>query len=1274
MPTEPRRPRARPGGRTGALVPPFSYPDLPVSERREEIAAAIRDHQVVIVAGETGSGKTTQLPKIALELGRGVTGLIGHTQPRRIAARAVAERLAQELGVPVGGAVGYAVRFTDQVSDDTVVKVMTDGLLLAEIQRDRTLSRYDTIIVDEAHERSLPIDFLLGYLKALLPRRPDLKVVVTSATVDTARFSQHFDGAPVVEVSGRTYPVEVRYRPLVDPDDPTGAARDQTEGVVDAVRELCAAGPGDILVFLSGEREIRDTADALRPLGADRGHPMEVVPLYARLSTAEQHRVFAPHPGRRVVLATNVAETSLTVPGVHYVVDAGTARISRYSHRTKVQRLPIEPVSQASASQRAGRCGRVAAGVCIRLYSEADLAARPRYTDPEILRTHLASVILAMASLGLGEVADFPFMDPPDPKAVHDGEALLDELGALEPGRTARGRRLTRLGGQLARLPLDPRLARMVVAADRNGCVAEVLVLVSALSIQDPRERPGDHQQAAAQMHARFADPRSDFTSYLLLWRYLREQQDVLSSSAFRRLCRGEFLHYLRIREWQDLHAQLRRAVVRMGIKASSAPEGYDQIHQSVLAGLLSQIGMKDGRRGDFLGARGLRFALSPGSALARRPPAWVMAAELVETNRTWARTVARIDPQWAEALAPELVRRSYSEPHWSSTRGAVQAREKVLLYGLPLVTDRTVGYAGVDPGLCREMFIRHALVEGDWRSSHAFLRANRELLAEVSELEHRARRRDIVADDETLVAFYDQRLPAAVVSGRHFDAWWKTARGTDPDLLTFTRELLVAGATVSEQDYPVTWQDGSTTLRLTYQFDPGAQLDPAAAPAPVEAGADGVTAHVPLPVLAQVTGAGLDWQVPGLRLDLVTALLRSLPKQLRTSFVPVPDTARAALAQMSPDDGPLLQVLPATLERMTGVAGPVEAWDLARVPEHLRVTFRVEGDRGQVLGQGKDLAELRERLAPHLRTAVAAAMADVEASGLREWPLGTLPEQVVQPGVVHEVRGYPTLVDEGGSVGVRVLPDEAEARRSMWAGTRALLLLDVGSPAKDVIARLGNADRLTLASAPHAGVGALLADCLAAAVDAILTRHGGPVRDPAGYERLRAGVRAELAGELGLTVGLVVRVLRQAQAVDAAVRAATSRTLLATVTEVRAQVDALVHPGFVAEVGAARLPDLLRWLHAAAVRLDRAPQNPARDRDLAGVVQRLADGYARLLASLPASRRQDEDVAAVRWMLQELRVSLFAPTLKAAFPVSPTRVEKALAALAATPLAPAGS
>jgi len=1246
-------------------VPAVSYPpELPVSQLKDEIAEVIRDNQVVIIAGETGSGKTTQLPKICLEIGRGATGQIGHTQPRRIAARTVAERVAHELGTELGAAVGYKVRFADHSSDDTVVKVMTDGILLAEMQRDRQLLRYDTLIIDEAHERSLNIDFILGYLRQLLPSRPDLKVIITSATIDSERFSKHFFDAPVIEVSGRTYPVEVRYRPLSDPDNPGDEPRDQVQAISDAVAELRAEGPGDILVFLSGEREIRDTADALAGTG-----DLEVLPLYARLSAAEQHRVFQPHRGRRVVLATNVAETSLTVPGIKYVIDAGTARISRYSLRTKVQRLPIEPVSQASANQRKGRCGRTSDGVCIRLYTEEDFESRPEFTDPEILRTNLASVILQMAALDLGEVAGFPFVDPPDSRRVADGVRLLEELGAVMPGHGKT--RLTDVGRKLARLPVDPRLGRIILEAGRNGCVSEVLIIAAALSIQDPRERPAESREAADAMHARFAEPGSDFLAFLRLWDYLGEQQRALSGSAFRRMCRREYLHYLRVREWQDLCAQLRQAARDLGIaagpergspgQAAEPGAGFpadvaDRVHISLLAGLLSHIGMKDadqkpaaGKKRaltEFAGARGARFAIFPGSALAKKPPQWVVAAELVETSRLWARTAARIEPEWAEPLAAHLIRRTYSEPRWDARRGAAMASEKVTLYGLPIVAARQVTYSSLDPAAARELSISRALVEGDWQTHHQFFQRNRDLLDEAGDLERKARRRGIVADDAAVFEFYDRRIPADVTSARHFDTWWKKARAADPGLLTLSPADLVGPAAdeVSPADYPGSWGE----LPLSYEFAPG---DPA----------DGVTVDLPLATLNQVSGEEFGWQVPGLREELLTELIRSLPKQLRRNFVPAPDTARAVLARLGPAHGDLLDTLAAELGRMGGVTIPREAWDLSRLPAHLRITFRVV-DSGRVLAAGKDLGALRQQLRSRLQEALTEAAGGITRSGLRSWDLGSLPRTVT----AGQVRAYPALADAGDAVDIRLFETEAEASESMWLGTRRLLLLQVPAGVRAVASRLPVSAKLAMSRHPYPSADALLADCAACAADQVIAEAGGPAWDAAGFAGLLAAAQSRLAMNAAGVVSAVARALTEAQEVEHRLGGTASPALAPAIADMRAQLAALIYPGFVAETGSRRLPDLVRYLRAISRRLEKAPADPGRDADRMMVVHRVADAYQRAVGEHGASGRGSADARAVRWMIEELRVSLFAQMLGTPVPVSERRIQAALDKLSA--------
>ncbi|TGD84512.1 ATP-dependent RNA helicase HrpA [Mycolicibacterium sp. CH28] len=1241
-----------------AAVPTITYPDLPVSEHRGELAKAINENQVVVVAGETGSGKTTQLPKICLELGRGIRGTVGHTQPRRLAARTVAQRIADELGSPLGETVGYTVRFTDQASDRTLVKLMTDGILLAEIQRDRRLLRYDTLILDEAHERSLNIDFLLGYLRELLPRRPDLKVIVTSATIEPERFAAHFNGAPIVEVSGRTYPVEIRYRPLEvtvakddsdDPDDPDHEIvrteiRDQTEAIVDAVGELAAEPPGDVLVFLSGEREIRDTAEALRDL-----KNTEVLPLYARLPTAEQQKVFAPSRAvRRIVLATNVAETSLTVPGIRYVIDPGTARISRYSRRTKVQRLPIEPISQASAAQRAGRSGRTSPGVCIRLYSEEDFAARPRYTDPEIQRTNLAAVMLQMAALQLGDIESFPFLDPPDGRSVRDGVQLLQELGAFDSGGT-----ITDLGRRLAQLPVDPRLGRMILQADAEGCVREVLVLAAALSIPDPRERPTDREEAARQKHARFADEHSDFESYLNLWRYLGEQRKALSGSAFRRMCREEFLHYLRIREWQDLAGQLRSIARDIGIRESGDPEPADpaRVHAALVAGLLSHVGLREGDSREYTGARNSKFVLAPGSVLTKRPPRWIVVADLVETSRLYGRIAARIEPEVVERVAGDLVQRAYSEPHWDAKRGAVMAFERVTLYGLPLVPRRRVGYANVDPVVSRELFIQHALVEGEWQTRHHFFGDNARLRAELAELEERARRRDLLVGDDEIYAFYDSRIPADVVSVRHFDGWWKKQRHRTPDLLTFTRDDLLRVDDDAER--PDNWRAGDLSLPLTYRFEPGAADD-------------GVTVHVPVEVLARLGGDEFSWQVPALREELVTALIRSLPKDLRRNFVPAPDTARAVLAAIDPGREPVLEALQRELHRRTGVLVPVSAFDLEKLPAHLRVTFAIEANDGTEVARGKDLDVLQRQLAGSARRAVAEAVAsDLERSGLRTWPddLDGLPNTVERTVGGHVVRGYPALVDAGAAVDIRVFATAAEREPAMAAGTRRLLRLTVPSPVKSLEKGLDTRTRLVLSANPDGSLAALLDDCADAAVDILAV---APAWSRGDFAALRDRVAAALPSTTRDILGRVQKVLTALQEAQVLLPDRPSAAQADAVADIREQLGRLVPKHFVTATGAAHLSDLARYLTAISRRLERLPHGLQADRDRMLRVHAVQGAYDELRQALSPARAVAADVRDIGWMIEELRVSLWAQQLGTARPVSEQRIYRAIDAVLA--------
>lgn len=1248
-----------------ARVPALSYPEeLPVSQKKDEILEAIRDHQVVIVAGETGSGKTTQIPKICMELGRGVRGMIGHTQPRRIAARTVAERVADELRTPLGEAVGWKVRFTDAVNPDaTYLKLMTDGILLAEIQTDRELLAYDTIIIDEAHERSLNIDFLLGYLARLLPKRPDLKIVITSATIDPERFARHFGDAPIVEVSGRTYPVEVRYRPLLE-EEGDDSDRDQITAICDAVDELQAEGPGDVLVFLSGEREIRDTADALNKKNLRH---TEVLPLYARLSHAEQHRVFQRHTGRRIVLATNVAETSLTVPGIKYVIDPGNARISRYSHRTKVQRLPIERISQASANQRKGRCGRTSDGICIRLYSEDDFLTRPEFTDAEILRTNLASVILQMTAAGLGDIEKFPFIDPPDHRNIRDGVQLLQELGALDPDEKDPKKRLTQLGRKLAQLPVDPRLARMVIEADRNGCTREVMVIAAALSIQDPRERPSDKQTQADQQHARFKDETSDFLAFLNLWRYIREQQKERGSSSFRRMCKQEYLNFLRIREWQDIYAQLRTVAKQMGMHLEepsadlAAPE--QAVHTSLLAGLLSHIGLKDTEKNEYLGARSAKFAVFPGSALFKKQPRFVMSAELVETSRLWARVNAKVEPEWIEPLAQHLLKRTYSEPHWEKDQAAVMAYERVTLYGVPIVAQRKINFGRIDAETSRDLFIRNALVEGDWRTHHQFFHDNRKLLGEVEELEHRARRRDILVDDETLFDFYDQRIPEHVVSGAHFDSWWKHKRRDEPDTLDFERSMLInekAGA-VTKDDYPDSWRQGKLKFKVTYQFEPGAD-------------ADGVTVHVPLQVLNQVTSEGFDWQIPGLREEVVTELIRSLPKPIRRHYVPAPNYAGKFLDRAVPLQEPLPATLARELQRMVGVPVSADDFDLSRIPDHLKITFRIVDERRRKVAEDKDLEALKLQLRPKARQALSKAAAatagpsgeSIERSGLTDWTIGTLNRVFETRRAGQPVKAYPALVDQGETVAVRLFDTEAEQLQSMWRGTRKLILLNIPvNPAKFASDKLTNQQKLALSRNPHGSIQALFEDCATAAADRLIGAHGGPAWDEESFRKLYDKVRADLVALTEHAVAQVQQVLAAWQACERRLKATSSLVLVNNVTDARDQLAALVPPGFVTKTGLRRLPDLMRYLVAADRRLQQMPTAVQRDTTRMEKVHEMQDEYAWLLEQMPQGRPVPQEVLDIRWMIEELRVSYFAHALGTAYPVSDKRIVKAIDAAA---------
>ncbi len=1236
----------------------ISYPeDLPVSQRRDDIKAAIETNQVVIVAGATGSGKTTQLPKMLLELGY---ESIGHTQPRRIAARTIAERIAEELGDEVGGIVGYQVRFTDRVGAGTRIKLMTDGILLNEIHRDRDLRRYDAIIIDEAHERSLTVDFLLGYLKQLLPRRPLLKVIITSATIDPESFSQHFDGAPIVEVSGRTYPVEIRYRPLVAEaaDDENGEPsdnRDYLQGINDALDELARESAGDVLVFLSGENEIRDAEDAIR----GRNLPAtEVLPLYGRLSAADQHRVFQPSSTagtrRRIVLATNVAETSLTVPGIRYVIDAGTARISRYSVRSKIQRLPIEAISQASANQRSGRSGRTSDGIAIRLYSEDDFAKRPEFTEPEILRTNLAAVILQMISLGLGDIANFPFLQPPDSRGIKDGLDLLRELGAVTKDND-----LTRVGKQLAQLPIDPRLARMVVESKQHATTREVMAIVAGLSIQDPRERPLERRAQADQQHARFVDPTSDFLTLLNLWNYLDDTQKELSGNQFRRLVKSEYLNYLRVREWQDVYRQLSRMAKSLGLSIGEPRANGDGIHRSLLAGLLSQIGVRDVAKKDYLGARQSRFVIFPGSALAKKQPAAIMSAELVETSRLFARMNGAIDPAWAESIAGDLAKRTHSEPHWEKKQGSVVAYERVTLYGVAIVAKRRVQFARIDPGYARELFIRHALVAGEWDSPQAFDRANKALRKQLAELEERTRRRDILLDDEAIFEFYNRRIPSDISSTRSFEGWWKKARESTPDLLTMTAENLVdeTEAVVDETAFPSEWKQGDQTLRLSYRFEPGADND-------------GVTVDVPLALLASLTPAGFDWQVPGMREELVTALIKTLPKNIRRTVVPAADWARKLIAALPAQRaGHLTTQLASEITAQTHTLISAADFDTERLPAHLRMTFAVIDDHGTRVGASKTLSALQVQLKPKARESVAQAIqtpaadreySTLERAGLTTWDFESLDRVRDTRYGQNTIRAYPALVDEGTTVAIRLMTTPDDQAKAHRGGLRRMLRLAIPSPLGYVQEHLTSAEKLTLARSPYRTTAALFDDCLRACIDAVVADRAVWTRTE--FEAVRAEVSAGIVDSLFATVALVAAIIGAAKDTDKAIRAATNIALIAPLGDARSQCDSLIYSDFVSAAGLARLRRLPVYLAAITHRVSKLAENLGRDRVWMNEVQQATARYVAAGGELPLQADAEPQIARARWMLEELRLSLFAQHLATTEPVSLQRITKVLA------------
>ena len=1285
-----------------ANLPKPEYPlELPVSSRRDEISEAIKKNQVVIVCGETGSGKTTQLPKICLELGRGVAGLIGHTQPRRIAARSVASRIAQELNSPLGEVVGYKVRFNDKLSENSYVKLMTDGILLAETQGDKFLNAYDTIIIDEAHERSLNIDFLLGYLKQLLPKRPDLKVIVTSATIDAERFSNHFatqtsvgiiEAAPVIEVSGRTYPVEIRYRPLgkagfrakesaeadntqFDLDDETDSSSESLlgiprkaktearwleeddeeeaieEAIMDAADDLLRQGDGDILVFLPGEREIRDTAEHLRKYqgrSAKLKH-IEVLPLFARLSIEDQQKIFKPHSARRIVLATNVAETSLTVPGIKYVIDAGLARMNRYSIRAKVEQLQIEKISQAAAKQRAGRCGRVSNGICIRLYSEQDFDGRPEFTEPEILRSSLASVILRMAALRLGDIADFPFIEPPSTRLIADGYLLLQELGAVDANR-----HITEIGLQLAKLPLDPRVGRMILAAKRESCLNEILIIASVLSMQDPRERPMDKREAADNAHSKFVVEGSDFMSYLKIWDFYdntlktkKSNKDLLNQ------CHANFLSFLRLKEWRELHGQIKQIVEEMDFKFNEKEASFEQIHKALLAGLLGNIGFKDGDADSYAGARGIRFFVAPGSGLKKARPKWVIAAELVDTSKLYARCVAKIEPDWIEPLARGLTESAYSDPRWDRKMGMVNAWERVSLYGLTIIPKRRVHYGPINATESREIFIREALANGDFDTKSSFFAANERLIAEVEELEHKARRQDVLVDEHQLFAFYDSKIPADITNAASFEKWREGAEKLSPKLLYLTRDdLMRHGAdAITAVQFPEKMELGAAgenqkiEIPLKYRFEPGHVLD-------------GVTATVPLSLLNQLDSTPTEWLVPGMLREKLTYLVKALPKTFRRVCVPVPEFVTGFLNQNKVGDRAIKQVLAAHIQRVTTLKISALDW-MEETPAHLLMNFSIIDDAGRELAMGRDWRALQKQLGQAAQLTFRNTSPDIEKANLKQWDFGDLPQTLSFERDGLKLTGYPAIEDNIDSVSVKLFDTEQEAGVNLRKGICRLMRFELKEQIKQLEKGLPNFNQYALSLRNIMSPDDLRDDLIAAICDRAFIGEDDLPRTNADFMKLKQRARTRLPA-------VSEAVARQAQAIAVEYQLLINQQakMPATVNrlkkDVEQQVQLLVYKNCFTNTPWEFLQNVPRYLKALRLRIEKQPTAPERDgKNAASVGVLWQKWHDKINALNQANLNIPQALHDYRWLIEELRVSLFAQELKTPFPVSIKRLEK---------------
>ncbi|XKM14539.1 ATP-dependent RNA helicase HrpA [Orbaceae bacterium ac157xtp] len=1230
----------------------IEYPiELPVSDKKNEIYNLIKNSQVTIIAGETGSGKTTQIPKICLELGLGIKGYIGHTQPRRLAARSVANRIAQELNSEIGDIVGYKVRFSDHVQESTLIKLMTDGILLAEIQQDRLLTKYDTIIIDEAHERSLNIDFILGYLKQLLPKRPDLKVIITSATIDVDRFSQHFNNAPIIEVSGRTFPVEIRYRPNENTDNED----DQDfQGIINAIDELSHEKVGDILIFLTGEREIRDLAYTLQKLELKN---TEIVPLYARLSASEQNRIFQSHIGRRIILSTNVAETSLTVPGIKYVIDTGLVRISRYSYRTKVQRLPIEPISQASANQRAGRCGRTSNGICIRLYDEQDFSSRPRFTDPEILRTNLASVILQMTALDLGNITAFPFVEAPEKKHISDGIRLLEELNAIysKNGHYY----LTDIGKMLAQLPIDPRLARMLVEAKKHGAVKELMVITAGLSIQDPRERPFDKQQASDEQHRRFADKQSDFIAFNNLWHYIQEKQKELSSKQFRQLCHKEFLNYLRIKEWQDIYTQIRQTIKQIGYSINSIEANYQAIHISILSGLLSHIGIKELEKHEYIGARNIKFAIFPGSGVFKSLPKWCIANELVETTRLWGRNVAKIEVEWIEPLAKHLCKSQYSEPRWSKKQGVAVANEKVTLFGLPIVTNRTINFSKIDPKLSRELFIRHALIYGEWNAQYSFYLHNKSLINEIEDLEHKYRRQDILVEEDTLFNFYDKKIPKTITSTKLFDSWWKKQSKTQPQSLIFNKNDLIQSKELLDQKYlyPDFWAYKNFKLPISYKFDIGSELD-------------GATINIPIAILNQIDNEiCFQWQVPGLREQLIIALIKSLPKNIRRNLVPAPNYAHAFLERVQPYKEDLLQSLEKEFRRMTGIVIKRDDWQLEQLPSYLTLSFSITNDKNEAIATGKDLTELRKKLNKSIQNELVkitqSTSNTIEKDNITNWDFGNLPQVYENKLDNLVVKAYPTLVDNKESVSIKLVNTEEQQKSLLKTGIRRLIYINIPSPIKYLHEKLPNKAKLGLYFNPFGSIKELIDDCIFCGIDLLIKQNNGLTFEESHFVHLLNKIKNDINPTIVTTAQHVEKILTLNYNISKKLKGRLDLRAALSLNDIKTQLSKLIYKGFVTKTGYERLNDLYRYLTAIEKRLDKLFIDPNKDRLQMLKVESVTSKYNELLNNIERYKDSLPQIEEIRWMIEELRVNLFAQQIGTPYPISEKRIFQAIEDLA---------